>query len=207
MEEPKLEITSKEREQEYVRVNASLILKICQEEKFQPRERLLKEFEKSGRADNQALALRELVLKMPDYDLEEKDDFEKAREYIELIFRTKESLVGQEVVGRESEMMKNWVSVGVFAYELTGDGEADDRMVIHVPPTDKSPKLGQIRDSLVQIANFLKQNPDIIEVNGSSLLLAHSLAKKLGFTAQTDGKNEFGLTFKMSREEFIKRWG
>lgn len=203
MEGPKL-ITN-ERGQEHVKINAGLILRICQDDKIQLREKLLAEFDKSGRTDNEAMVLRELVLKMPDYNLDDRADFDNARRYLEYIFKNKNNF-HEDNNNWDSEMMSGWIKVGIFAYQLTGDGEVDKKIVIHIPPTDQSPKLGQIRESLNLIAQLLERSPDITEVSGSSLLLIHPLAKRFGFIAQPGSDNE-PLTFKMSRNEFIKKFG
>ncbi|MFA7252513.1 MAG: hypothetical protein WC027_01515 [Candidatus Paceibacterota bacterium] len=203
MEGPK-SITN-EREQEHVKINAGLILRICQDDKIQPREKLLAEFDKSGRTDNEAMTLRELVLKMPDYNLDDLTDFDNARAYLEYIFKTKNNF-HEDNNNWDSEMMKDWIRIGIFAYQLTGDGKVDNKIVIHIPPTDQSPKLGQIKESLNLIAQLLERSPDITEVGGSSLLLIHPLAKRFGFIAQPGNDSE-PLVFKMSREEFINRFG
>ena len=195
------------RKKEHVRMNAGLILKICLDNEIQPREMILAELEEGGHIDGRAMIIKEIVMEMPDYDLRDRGDFEKAREYLERIFSIKRHTYGQGEVERESEMMSKWLRAGILAYEFIGEGEENNRIIIHVPPTDKAPKLHEIKRSLRDIAEILKQNPNIIEVSGSSLLLAHPLTRSLGFVVQKDSKNKFDLTFSMSREDFIKRWG
>jgi hypothetical protein len=184
-------------------LKAGMILLRCQRKNIQPKDMLAKVFSDSGRTDPLALKLIKIISDMPEYNLDIRTDFNSAREYITNIFTIiiEENPEGQVINDNESK--SKWIDTGFFSYEV---GESDD-ILLHIPSTTESPKLSQIKKSLSKIATFLRENPDIIEVRGSSLLLEHPVFIKLGFTIDFDSDDGFNPNFKMSREEFLELWG
>jgi hypothetical protein len=194
----------KEQDLKHIEMNARLFLQICRNEGIQPREKLLEDFKKSNRSDELAVRLHSMISGMTSYNLEDHVDFDAAKDFVRnIILVKKNSEERTEDNINERTMRKDWISVGIFSYELGENNE----LILHVPPTDKSPMPGQIKDSLHKVAEILKQDRGIIEVVGRSILLVHPLAKRLGFNITKDSSDNSKLISHISREDFIKRWG
>lgn len=183
------------------------MLEQCQRKGVQPRELLLKAFESKKITDNLTQTLYEVAFaklsNMPDYDLSVQTDYVRAKKDImDVITPFVEREEGNHDVPT-LDMKANWVNVGVFSYEYGPDNE----IILHVPPMKDNPGLHQLKDSLHSIAEVLKNNLSIIEVRGNSLLLEHPLAKRLGFIIEDSLEAGVSPNFKMSRDEFIERFG
>jgi hypothetical protein len=183
------------------------ILEQCQRKSIQPRDLLLKAFKDKTRTDDVAQNLYEDALvkisSMPDYNLSEQAEYISARKDIMDIITP---FVEREDGGHDvptQDMKENWVNVGVFSYEFGPNNE----IILHVPPMKDSPKLHQLKDSLCAVAEVLKNDLNIKEVSGNSLLLEHPLAKRLGFKINEESGIGVSPSFRMSREEFLERWG
>jgi hypothetical protein len=192
---------------EMMSVKAVSVIRQCQRKNIQPREMLLKAFESKERTDDVATKLYltafGMISRMPNYDLDKPDEFNKAKKDITAVFNI---FIGVDFDAQDLEEQARrdgWVKVGMLAYEL---GEDYD-IFLHVPPMEGRPGLHQLKDSLCQIAEFLKQNPNIQAVRGSSLLLEHPIAKRLGFEIDAESDEGASPNFKMSRGDFLEKFG
>jgi hypothetical protein len=183
------------------------ILEQCQRKSIQPRDLLQKAFEDKKRVDDFAQNLYETAFvklsSMPNYNLNDHVEYVRAKKDIMNIITP---FVDTEECGHDvptQDMKENWVNVGVFSYEFGLDRE----VILHVPPMKNNPGLHQLKESLHTIAGIIKNDINIREVRGSSLLLEHPLAKHLGFKIDEESDGGVSPNFKMSREEFLERWG
>lgn len=193
-------IISREDKIRHSAMKAHMILLRCQRKDIQPRDLLTKAFIESERSDSLALRLNQIVSEMPEYDLSNRADFIKAKEYITNIFTIIVDENPLEQVINDTEAKNKWIDGGFFSYEI-GD---ENNIFLHIPSTTESPSLHQIKDSLHKVADFLVKNPDIVEVSGSSLLLEHPVFAKLGFKIDFESEGGFNPSFKMSRDDFLK---
>ncbi|OGY84020.1 MAG: hypothetical protein A2898_01995 [Candidatus Kerfeldbacteria bacterium RIFCSPLOWO2_01_FULL_48_11] len=205
---------SKERRLETVDTNIDLLLRRCQRKGIQPREMVLKGFHDRQKMNEQlgddlAADIYASVTGLPDYNLDDEIARAQAYQDIQRIFSRiidfQHSNAAESRVQREQERQaqEHWKQAGVFSYEIGRQNE----LVLHVPSMTEPPQPGQLKDSLRQLADTLEQEPDIKEVRGSSLLLEHPIARRLGFEIDPGSDEEFVPNFRMSREEFLKRFG
>ncbi|MFH1235876.1 MAG: hypothetical protein V1685_02975 [Parcubacteria group bacterium] len=204
----------KERRLETVDTTVGLLLRRCQRKGVQPREMVLMGFQdrqkvKEQLGDDLAAEIFAAVSSLSDYNLDDETARAQAHQDIQRIFsrivdfqhsNTAESRMAREREGRPSE---DWKQAGIFSYEVTDQHE----LILHVPSMAEAPQPGQLKDSLRQLADMLEQEPNISEVRGSSLLLEHPIAKRLGFGVDPESDEGFVPNFRMSREEFLKRFG
>lgn len=205
-QEPERPIFTEARRLEMMRSRAINGIRQCQRKGLQLREMLIKSFEGREKSNPQAEAVYskalEMISRMPDYDLTEPAGFADAKKDLTDILLLFVDIDTDAQDLQEQSLQSEWTRVGVLAYEFGEEG----KIFLHVPPMEGKPGLHQLKDSLSQIADFLKRNPDIHTVCGSSLLLEHPIAKRLGFEIDESDENK-GTKFKISREEFLARWG
>jgi hypothetical protein len=197
-------VSKKERVRRHYKVDATSIIRLCQKQKIQPREKLLRDFEASERSDDLAIKIKKVVAEMPDYNLDDKAEFILARDFIFNLYLMKidsETETQQNISGEG--IQKNWIKAGLLSYEFGEEGE----IFLHIPPMDGKPGLHEFMNSLNKIAEFLKGRPDIHSIRGNSLLLAHNLADRLGFKIDSQYSRGESPGFQMSREEFLQRFG
>ncbi len=199
---------------ETVRTNIDLILRRCQRQGVQPREMMLRAFgnreELEQRVGDMADSMIERVSALPDYDLSDPDSRAQAAAALEEMYG---HVISQQFAHpdsapaiaqqRDIESRQGWQSAGMFEYELGENHE----LVLHIPPMIESVKSQQLRDSLHELTAVVVSDPDIQEVRGSSLLLEHPVAQRLGFRIEETSDEGFTPNFRMSRDEFLKRFG
>ncbi|MFA6272040.1 MAG: hypothetical protein WC693_02930 [Patescibacteria group bacterium] len=203
---------TKERRIETVSNNIDLILRRCRRKGIQPRDMLLKAFDKGQAANGQLTGFIEELINaiyaLPDYDLTESEGYDQAFVDVQQIYA---KVIDFEYSGapeyndqqeHEQETRQHWQDAGFFNYEL---GEQHE-LILHVPPTVEAPNLSQIRSSIQNLIGVVKNDSDIQEVRGSSLLLEHPLFGRLGFKIDTENDNDFYPNFRMSREDFLNRF-
>lgn len=194
---------TKERRFETVNTNIDLMLRRCKRQGIQPREMMLRSINDSEeintRFGEMAHDIYERVKAISDFDLENTESHSQASEELQSIFSM---LIEQQFSGNEREVQarKHWQQVGIFSYELGENHE----LVLHIPPMTDSPQLNQMKDSLKQLSELIEKDQDIKEIKGSSLLLEHPLAKRLGFEIDTESDEGFNPNFRMSREKFLE---
>lgn len=205
---------TKERRMQTVGTNVELILRRCERKNVQLRDLMLRSFkereELNERLGDFAGRFYERLLALPDFDLADSNERTQAAEALRALY---EEIISQQFLNmnnpiveqhqQDIESRKKWHTAGFFSYEL---GEQHE-LVLHVPPMEESPRPQQLKDSLSELATVVEGDPEISEIRGSSLLLEHPVAKRLGFTIDNESDEGFNPNFRMSREEFLKRFG
>lgn len=203
---------TKERRIETVATNIDLILRRCQRKGIQPRDMLMKTFDKGQEANGQLTGFIEELINainaLPDYDLNEKENYDQAFIDVEQIYA---KVIDFEFSGapeyndmliHEQEARQRWQDAGFFNYEL---GEQHE-LILHVPPMAEAPNLSQIKSSFQNLVRVIEDDEAIQEVRGSSLLLEHPLFSRMGFKIDGENDDDFYPNFRMSREEFLRRF-
>ncbi len=208
----------RERKLETADVNIDLMLRRCIRKGIQPREFLESSIGASNMVNvelygqEEANELLRLIGELPDYDLHDPDDVERARLVLRDILRPileleyEDADIAERIRERQRSDESLWGHAGLFAYEVD-DHPKGKALVLHVPPTSTSPGLRELKESLSDIATILEADPSITQVRASSLLLEHPLASRLGFVI--DKKSDKGMrpNAHMSSAEFCQRFG
>ncbi|MFA5069827.1 MAG: hypothetical protein WC528_00945 [Patescibacteria group bacterium] len=206
-----------ERRKEMMDLDAELVVRRCLRKKLQPRELLKLKFDPTdpfmiGRYSEEKIhETLESVDNLRDYDLKEKTDYEQAVDAVGLIFNNlaEFEFADQGRLRHASEgimeSMKNQKEAGILQYELRNkDGHIS--LMIHVPPQAENLTRGKLREARQRLAEVVKNDVSIEEIEGSSLLLEHPLVRKLGFEIDQESDEGFTPNFHMAREEFLERF-
>lgn len=207
---------SKERWVETNNVNVDLMLRRCIRKGMQPRELLtlwfserFEQFEKRESWSDSIQALHDGIQRLPDYELDDQASHAQAQQDLEALYAGVAELrfdKGHENVQPTGErhLREGWHPVGMLAYEFFP--KYPEILYMHVPHMDESPSAGEMKDSLRQLAEVVAHDENIKEVRGTSLLLEHPIAKRLGFVIEEYDSGSMP-SFQMTREEFLEKFG
>lgn len=205
---------TKERRMETIGTIVDLILRRCRRTGVQPRDMMLRSFQDRGelneRLGDLANQLHERMNTLPDFDLDNPNERSQAAVALQELYQ---EIISQQFTNpngpiaeqhqQDVESRKRWNQAGIFSYEL---GEKHE-LVLHVPPMADTPRPQQLKNSLSELAGVVAKDADIKEIRGSSLLLEHPIAKRFGFTIDDESDEGVNPNFRMSREEFLERFG